>query len=161
MKRAYADLTETPMPLGQKYDISEDKAVDTAKDNTSVSSESHSVNEEWMSQDPGDLLHTESTEGNTVCSSGKSNMKGTVTEPESDVMVSRVFRKKTSSSLRGKRPSSYNANNFLENDCVIMKMSDVMYMVNCGAHGSNRGIHVDRMRLKRSQLLVGETPSGI
>ena len=35
-------------------------------------------------------------------------------------------------------------------------MSDVTYMVNCGIRGSNQVIHVDRIRLKRSQTLVGE-----
>ena len=44
---------------------------------------------------------------------------------------------------------------------IIKKMSDVTYMVNCGIRGSNQVIHVDRMRLKRSQLLVGETPAGV
>ena len=39
---------------------------------------------------------------------------------------------------------------------VISKMSDVTYVENCGPRGSNQVIHVDRMRLKNSQLLVGE-----
>jgi hypothetical protein len=40
--------------------------------------------------------------------------------------------------------------------CQVIKMSDVTYVVNCGPRGSNQVIHVDRMRLKHSQLLVGE-----
>ena len=39
---------------------------------------------------------------------------------------------------------------------IIKKLSDVTYMVNCGIRGSNQVIHVDRIRLKRSQTLVGE-----
>jgi hypothetical protein len=151
------------MPLGQKHGTtSENKAAETAKDNISVSSDSDSENGEWMSKDPGDLLHTESTEGTTACSNGKSNMKVTVTEPESDVMVGLVFRKKTTPSLPGKRPSSDSANNLFGGvNNVIKKTSDMMYMVNCGVRGSNQVIHVDRMRLKRSQLLVGETLAGV
>jgi predicted aspartyl protease len=76
MKRAHASLTETPMPLGQMHGTAgEDKAADTAKGNIFVSSDSDSEHEEWMSQDPGDLLHTESAEGNTAYSIGKSIMK--------------------------------------------------------------------------------------
>ena len=134
VKRAHAGLTETPMPLGQTHGTgseethdtaSEDKTADTAKDNASVSSESDSESEEWMSQDPGDLLHTESTEGITACCSGKGNVKETVTEPESDVMVGRVFRKKTSPSLPGKRPSSDSANNLLESIVNVVKKTKV------------------------------------
>jgi hypothetical protein len=77
---------------------------------------SDSENEEWMTQDPGDLLHTESRAIQLVL------VVETVTEPESDVMVGRVFRKKTSPSLPGKRPSSDNANNLLGSvDNVIKK----------------------------------------
>ena len=39
---------------------------------------------------------------------------------------------------------------------VIRKMSDVTYMVDCGPYGSKQVIHVDRMRLKHSQILKGE-----
>ena len=39
---------------------------------------------------------------------------------------------------------------------VIKKMSDVTYMVDCGPYSSNQVIHVDRMRLKHSQILTGE-----
>lgn len=36
-------------------------------------------------------------------------------------------------------------------------MSDITYKVNCGQRESNQVIHVDRIRLKRPQTLVGET----
>jgi hypothetical protein len=48
-------------------------------------------------------------------------MKETVTEPESDVMVARVFHKKTSPSVPGKCPSNDNANNFLEGIDTVIK----------------------------------------
>lgn len=36
-------------------------------------------------------------------------------------------------------------------------MSEVTYMVDCGPYDSNRVIHVDKMRIKHSQVLVGES----
>lgn len=44
---------------------------------------------------------------------------------------------------------------------IIRKMSDVTYKVNCGQRESTQVIHVDRIRLKRPQTLVGETADGI
>ena len=39
---------------------------------------------------------------------------------------------------------------------VKKRMSDVTYVVDCGRHGKDQVIHVDRMRPLRSQILTGE-----
>ncbi|XP_061179421.1 RE1-silencing transcription factor A-like [Saccostrea echinata] len=115
MKRAHTGLIESPMPLGQKLDTaSGGKAENSGKEhNTTLSSESDLENEEWLSQDPGDLLLTES-ENNTAYVSGQCTSSETVNKPDSDIMVGRVFRKKTSPLLPGKRPSNDDAKQFID-----------------------------------------------
>ena len=39
---------------------------------------------------------------------------------------------------------------------VKKRISDVTYVVDCGRHGKDQVIHVDRMRPLRSQILTGE-----
>lgn len=109
MKRAHTGLTESPIALGQKLvetDEVPEKAKNTENANNIVSSEDESEDEEWLSQDPGDLLPTETTSSSTTCASDGNKIKETVNKEISDLMVGRVFRKKTTPSLPGKRTST-------------------------------------------------------
>ena len=83
MKRAHTGLTESPIALGQKLvetDEVSEKAKNTENANNIVSSEDESEDEEWLSQDPGDLLSTETTSSSTTCASDGNKIKETASQ---------------------------------------------------------------------------------
>lgn len=131
MKRAHTGLRGSPIALGQKLDDADevpDKTKNTVNVNNIVSSEDESENEEWLSQDPGDLLPTETTSSSTTCSSDGNKIKDTVNEEKSDLIVGRVCRKKTTPSLPGKRALTdddskpvESIRTYGENDCAAKK----------------------------------------
>lgn len=124
MKRAHTGLTESPIALGQKLvetDEVPEKAKNTENANNIVSSEDESEDEEWLSQDPGDLLSTETTSSSTTCASDGNKIKKTVNREISDLMVGRVFRKKTTPSLPGKRTSADDVRKPNVDDCQTKK----------------------------------------
>lgn len=109
VKRARTGLTEIPIALGQKLVETEEvpeKMKNTGNANNIVSSQDESEDEEWLSQDPGDLLPTETTSSSTTCASDGNKIKETVNKEISDLMMGRVFRKKSTPSLPGKRAST-------------------------------------------------------
>lgn len=124
MKRAHTGLTESPIALGQKLvetDEVPEKAKNTENANNIVSSEDESEDEEWLSQDPGDLLSTETMSSSTTCASDGHKIKETVNKEISDLMVGRVFRKKTTPSLPGKRTSADDVRKPNVDDCQTKK----------------------------------------
>jgi hypothetical protein len=40
---------------------------------------------------------------------------------------------------------------------ILCQISDLLYKVNCGGRGKPQVVHVDRLRLQKSQVLCGET----
>lgn len=102
-------MTESPIALGQKLvetDEVPEKAKKTGNANIIVSSEDESEVEEWLSQDPSELIPTETTSSSTTCASDGNKIKETVNNEILDLMVGRVFRKKTTPSLPGKLAST-------------------------------------------------------
>ena len=112
IKRAHKGLLEEPIPLGEKSDGNGQKyEVDNTVKDTDNTDESDLDDDDWMSQDPGELLQ-ESHEMSSMEGQDKKgeapgpsvddqHEKGGVTR-ESDLLAGRVYRKKTTPSLPGK-----------------------------------------------------------
>ena len=112
MKRAHKGLLEEPIPLGEKCgDNGQKDMVDGTVRDTDNTDESDSDDDDWTSQDPGELLQ-ESHEmspmegqhkrGDVPGSSVDDQHKRGGVLKESDLLAGRVYRKKTTPSLPGK-----------------------------------------------------------
>lgn len=103
MKRAHKGLLEDPLPLGSqldKRDSTSPKKLDDLESELVVS-DSDSEKEEWLSQDPGDILDLETTDVDKV-----EKVDDVVKDSTSDLLEGRVFRKRTTPILPGKRSLS-------------------------------------------------------
>ena len=102
-KRAHKGLLEDPLPLGSQLDKQNSTSPKKLDDLESelVVSDSDSEKEEWFSQDPGDILDLETTDVDKV-----EKVDDVVKDSTSDLLEGRVFRKRTTPILQGKRSLS-------------------------------------------------------
>ena len=105
MKRAHKGMLEDPLPLGSqldKRDSTSPKKLDDLERELVVSdTDSDSGKEEWLSQDPVDILDFQTT---YVDKDDK--VDGVVKDSTSDLLEGRVFRKRKTPILPGKRSLS-------------------------------------------------------
>ena len=104
MERTHKGLLEDSLPLGNqldKRDSTSPKKFDDLESELVVSDTDSDSEKEWFSRDPGDILDLETTD---VDKDDKGD--GVVKDSTSDLLKGRVFRKRTTPILPGKRSLS-------------------------------------------------------
>ncbi|XP_062567720.1 uncharacterized protein LOC134229957 [Saccostrea cucullata] len=138
MKRAHKGLLEDSIPLGGVADkIGQKREEDNLNRDDVDNTDDHvsdSGDEDWISQDPGELLEESHEMPSTVVENPLKKGGEVLDAPrESDLLAGRVFRKKTKPSLPGKRVHPQDDHSLVTSQAVdeTAKMSTMTQTSGC------------------------------